>query len=528
MPPKQRKPRNKPPAKVPLKVPPRKPLVVPAIVIKSIAVIFYDAMGDFLEDTANRNPDSRWSITQRNDYRECLRSMRLVNKHWASASKQVWDRRVIISSVASMKSYLNNNQHKGCALEFWYVHDTDDEYNKQPHTKNHWHLLAETLSFMPNLRYLVVDVRDSPEDALDDEALESRSKQATGTDQSLDLEESQENIEEDRSRGRAVGVEFSGIRSALRAIGKLTQLRGLQLLADFSSLQDDYRAQRYCPYFINICEQLPNLSQLSYLRIRGFSSHCGQDGDAQLTQEYLDGKSPPQSLETLVLELPWKNISYGAVSWLLLPQQTYAIENLLVKFPEGTGFQALNSLGNLGGEIKCSSTSQMRNLRIEFPDKELDSVPDFAAGSFKSHIATVFLQDSPILHSLHVPPLFVPDKIPDTVEELAIIFEYKEPNRFKQVDDEPDLLTKWESNDQNLLRTLSRTDFSSNLDYVKIAVTNDGGSEGAPCTDGMEDWLPQSAQFCDENDILATLYEEMLLEGRMCAFLQFGKVKHYF
>ncbi len=213
---------------------------------------------------------------------------------------------------------------------------------------------------------------------------------------------SQEDWEEDKRRGRDAEVDFSGIRVALRAVGRLVNLTGLEILADFFSLRRDRRVQRFCPYFVNICEQLPNLTQLTHLRIRGFSSHEDEDYTQPLEQCLVD-RDPP-SLKTLVLELPSSWMPFSAISWLLIQQQTNKLENLLIKFTEDRSFDTLPFLGET---IAGSFMPRLRNLRIEYPDNGLLSNPRFGKNILKSSITTSFLGNMPALRSLHLPWLFI-------------------------------------------------------------------------------------------------------------------------
>ncbi len=172
---------------------------------------------------------------------------------------------MIITSVAAMKSFLQNSHQGSYVLELVYVHDTDDLYNyENPCGRSHWLLLADMLACMPNLRFLCVDVRDSPEDDEDEDEDEDGSaasglgdeeeeEEDSGSDSSMasaieceeledverkgtnvpsarvdtrktaaeepEPEDSQEDLEEDKRRGEDIEVDFTGIRVALRAIG---------------------------------------------------------------------------------------------------------------------------------------------------------------------------------------------------------------------------------------------------------------------------------------------------------------------
>ncbi len=148
------------------------------------------------------------------------------------------------------------------------------------------------------------------------------------------------------------------------------------MLADFVvDITTNNKIMRYCPYFINICEQVPKLANLTYLRIHGFSSHEEEEsvesavgGKLITTQaplpDILLNIAPPSSLKTLIIELPSERIPYNAASWLFKPQNTYALENIFIKFD---GEEKLELLVVLGQKFD-TPMPRLLNFRFECPD----------------------------------------------------------------------------------------------------------------------------------------------------------------
>lgn len=300
----------------------------------------------------------------------------------------------------------------------------------------------------------------------------------------------------------------------MRAIGCLVKLTGLEILADFYDLQSDRdrirRVKGNCPYFVNICEQLPNLKQLTFLRIRGFSSHQDDEGHARSLEdsECLVGQVLPQSLKTLILELPSMRIPYGAVRWLWTEQQTYALENLLIKFAEDIGFKTLSFLGK---KIAPPLMPQMRTFRIEYPDEKLISLQRSDEEELRNSLATPFVGNMAGLRSLHLPPFFFADKVPDTLKELGFLFDHGYSKG-------------WRSRDKVLVKALSRLTFPFHLKGITVGVANEDGLCDGPGRDGMARRLPRADVYCGEKDIGIKLVEDLPWEKRMADFLHCGRV----
>ncbi|KLO07954.1 hypothetical protein SCHPADRAFT_1001269 [Schizopora paradoxa] len=562
---------RKPTPVPPYMVPPTKPQVVPSIVVEGVASIFLSRMGHVLDEVARR--DIRCRPTMYNIHRSSLLSMCLVSKSWAETCKRILRRRVVVTSVAAMKSLLRSgfpgNEY---VLELIYMHDTSDIYNVQnPNGRSHWLLLADLLSSMPNLRFLCVDVRDFADDhdILDDEDdMEESDMDEDGYEESEDdteeegedhsiedgvknpvddsgsspeelqanvPEESEEDKEWDKERGVDIEVDFTGIRVALRAIGRLVHLTGLVMLADFVvDMEMTPKLMRYCPYFIHICEQLPKLKNLSYLRLRGFSSHHNEEGIESFAgvnivtsrapfPDILVGISPPPSLKTLVLELPAEWIPYNAVMWLLNPQNAFGLENLLLRF-EAAGDQ-LETLLTLSRRFD-TPMPHLRNFRFEFWDDGTLIVVAPTVNKVRGQIAKSILEKMSALRSLHVPPALV-GKLPDTLEELHFLYDSvaNEDDMDEDFDDFDEERPDWFKRDMALVSALRVLSLPRLVKKITVAITNDQERGESPGLDDMEMWLPMSEKQCEEMGIEVEIAEDRLFESRMVDFLLHGRTK---
>lgn len=556
---------QKPPPIPPYMVAPTKPQVVSSLVVEAVASVFHSRMGYVLDEVARR--DLRCRPFQRNIHRSSLISMCLVSKSWAETCQRILRRRVVITCVSAMKSFLRSSHQGNYVLELIYVHDTNDIYNiENPNGRSHWLLLADMLAFMPNLRFLCVDVRDDVgldddddendigESDMDEDEEPEESESASDSDsasandreglegsskcppkeavleelEEIEPEESEEDREWDKERGLAIEVDFTGIRVAFRAIGRLSNLTGLVLLADFmvdSSINP--KLVRYCPYFIHICEQIPKLSNLTYLRIHGFSSHGIEEGIESFTggkivtsqapfPDVLLGVSPPPSLKTLIIELPSEWIPYNAVMWLVKPQKVYALENLFLKFEAVDTFETLMVLSRR----LDTPMPQLRNFRFEFVDDGSMFVLAPAIDKLRGQIATSFLEKMPALRSLHVPPALL-GKMPDTLEELTFLYDYTVDEGFDGMDEHPD----WFKRDMALVCALRALSLPGLVKEITVAITNDQGCGESPGLDDMEMWLPMAEKHCEEVGIEIRMAEDAVYECRMADFLSHGRIK---
>ncbi len=116
--------RHKPPLALmpPYMFPTMKPQFISSIIVEAVASVFHSCIGHALDEVARR--DLRGGPFQRNIHRKTLRSMCLVSKSWAEECQRIFRRRMVITSVPGMKSFLQNSQHGSYVLELVYVHDT--------------------------------------------------------------------------------------------------------------------------------------------------------------------------------------------------------------------------------------------------------------------------------------------------------------------------------------------------------------------------------------------------------------------
>jgi len=130
----------------PYMFPPIKPQFVSSIIVEAVVSVFHSCIDHALDEVARR--DLRGGPFQRNIHRKTLRSMCLVSKSWAEECQRILRRRMVITSVPGMKSFLQNCQHGNYVLELVYVHDTGGVQleDGNPRVRNHWLLLADMLA----------------------------------------------------------------------------------------------------------------------------------------------------------------------------------------------------------------------------------------------------------------------------------------------------------------------------------------------------------------------------------------------
>ncbi|KLO07964.1 hypothetical protein SCHPADRAFT_1001279 [Schizopora paradoxa] len=554
---------------LPYIVPLENPQVVSSIIVEAVASIFFSRMGHVLDEVARR--DLRCKPTRKNIHRSSLLSMCLVSKSWAETCQRILRRRVVVTCVATVKNLLRSGFPGKYVLELIYIHDTNDVYNfKNPTGRSHWLLLSDLLVSMPNLRFLCVDVRDFSDDPSMDEddiglgeldegdgapdtedegdrnshskdGVEPLSNDDDGKSASENLEdiifeETEEDKDWDKERGLDTEVDFTGIRVALRAIGRLVSLSGLVMLADFVVDMDmTPKLMRYCPYFIHICEQLPKLKNLKYLRLRGFSSHYNEEGIVSFAKgnivttrapfpDILVGVSPPPSLKTLVLELPSEWIPFNAVMWLIKPQKTYALYNLLIRFEAEDQLETLVTLSR-----RFDVTMHyVQNFRFEFWDDGTLLVVSPAINEVRGQIADSILGRMPCLRTLHIPPALV-GKLPVTLQGLHLLYAYdsiaRENDMNEVFEDFDEERPEWSKRDMALVSELRGLTLPQFVKKITVAITNDQESGESPGLGDVKKWLPMSKKQCEEIGIEVEIAEDRLFESRMVDFLLHGRAK---
>ncbi len=179
-------------------------------------------------------------------------------------------------------------------------------------------------------------------------------------------------------------IACGGIMACIRAIGGLSALEGLSVLADvFYTKMTEYstfRHRQYVPYILPLCDELPKLTKLEHLHIRGWSGFYNiqnefgiviiSDDDEGRSQEKelftkLARKSPPSSLKNLIIEIHHHSPLCNYSGWLLEPKNDYALQNLFVVFDESC---TIGHVINWTTSVE-KNVPQLRNLRVEMSDR---------------------------------------------------------------------------------------------------------------------------------------------------------------
>ncbi len=461
-----------------------------------------------------------------------------------------------------LKGFLESAVCGPWVVELWYIYNkvSSDEMEESlaavgENEKSHWDLLAELLTRLPNLRFLSVELNDKPDSYSEQEKTR---KELEKKEASQALSENASATRDDDSYEkvcREEGFEYSGVRDVLNAIGKLSNLEGLVLLCDavhierFKSIST--RSSRYFPYFALVCQQLPNLTSLKYLHIRGWSGWYDMEADEEpeyedfrrdeADEEEEDGeekskvrvdkeplseclvdKSPPASLKTLVLELPHYRFPTSHIKWLQVPQGNYAVENLFVRFNVDCNFMHAICWSGALGEMSRADLALMpalKNVRLEFPDKGLSGIGHVAEFErmLRQGISKLLSQRLTNVRTLQAAPIFLDATVPPTLDELHIVLDrvrYEPRSMWTDRNNRDEI---WQRRDRTIKDLLC--DMRHQILERRVVVTS------MDTEDAIEDVLPNTIGYCDDVGIDLYTADERGVHNRICDFLLLGQVQ---
>ncbi|KLO11438.1 hypothetical protein SCHPADRAFT_472586 [Schizopora paradoxa] len=474
-----------------------------------------------------------------NPYRRDLLSMSYVHRTWTPIVLRILRKRVRVHDPRRLSLFLGMPTCGEWVVELWYIHDMTPAKKKKgavqaksiavQSQRTHWHHLAALLTRLPNLRYLAVELVDRSE-------ANFHPKESEGIIDPFDKASAQE------------GIEYRGVRDALAAIGKLKHLEGLVLLCSAFRVSrwgfdGSYRSSRYFPYFIHVCQQLPNLTKLRYLQIRGWGGYYderhesddpqesdsdGEEGgekpkvDKEPLSENLVNKTPPPSLKTLVLEIPHYRCPLKHLTWLQLPKEDYKLQNLFVKFNKDCeSIEAFMWACAWNDEV-LSPLPSLESVRIEFPDpgfrpkKNPDPVRTEPGFLIRWESARVIMGRLAGVRTLHAPPFFLDAPLPSTLEYLRIIFE-------------PTQSGSWGLRDSALTALIRDMKFQGPRLRIMVSITPDEEAEAEGFfkesdQDFIDERLENTLCYCEDNGIDFFTAEEKDVEGRIRDFLLLNQV----
>ncbi|KLO07958.1 hypothetical protein SCHPADRAFT_909000 [Schizopora paradoxa] len=538
----------------------------PTILVEGVAKCLSNEIGHFFDELATRNP--RFPGVLSNPRRNDLRRMCLVHRSWTPIVQQIMRRRVRIHFQNILKRFLKGPHCGPWVVELWYIHDREYAPKKrkgkkgqvQGNKKSHWELLADLLLRLPNLRFLSVELRDDPfpgdsdldtdeEESDSDEGLDETTSPQNEQDVEIDPE-----VEAMKSSLDAVyekmalkdKINCKGIMAMIRAIGRLTSLEGLCILSDlFVTKMTEYatyRRRRYVPYLLPLLDEIPRLTKLKALHIRGWSGFydiktargievtdekvIAENGKVAAEEKELylalAKKSPPPSLKTLILEIPHCRCDY--LNWLQEPKGDYSLENLCVVFDEACSTLHVVKWATMLG--MGDNVPQLLNLRVELTDEGIEEgfFEDFET-ELRDLAARKFLSQQTELKTLHIPPMLAAG-VPNEIEELRLVLDTIPPE--KSMYSNNALRTKiWKQRD-HALRTIVEDDMPEMYDAFQLSITEKEDEYGDLVCDGKfaRKLLPKTFKYCEDdlNCVDVGLVEEGPSARRMADFMLSGHV----
>ncbi len=505
---------------------------VPLIVVDHVALFISDTLiGHFFDELATRNPKKR--VVPPNPHRKDLLSMCLVYRTWTPVVKRILRKRVRIHTPDRLMRFLAYPDSGQWVVELWYIHDMTPSKKKTKSPvvvsgkQGHWHQLAELLSRLRNLRFLSVEL-------VDRSGAHYNPKEADGIVDPFDKASREERID------------CAGVRDALAAIGKLSDLEGLVLVCDAFRVahgrHGEFKSSRYFPFFIQACQQLPKLTNLKYLHIRGWGGWHDPVADIQIDGGNLDevempqmdqepmseslvGKTPPASLKTLVLEVPHYRSPFNHIKWLQHPQGDYNPQNLFLRFNEDCEPMYAIEWSMMWKDTALSPSPSLENVRLEFPDPcNQDNGDEIDVGpSVRKAISRLVMAQLTGARTLHAAPIFLDAPFPSTLEDLRIVFEStsrSEPEWAHEV--------AWGRRDSALEDLIRGLKSRGAHRKIVVTVTEEGDDEGyfdERDYDDIEDYLGCTIEFCGDNGIELYKAEEKDVRGRIHDFLLYGQVQ---